>query len=78
MAYEFGVTFDDIDDLNEALAESFWRTFGDIFGEDEPMLREEFNNWTDSLRKDGHLCDNGYNYCDLVYTVEDAKRRRWI
>lgn len=79
MNYEFnGVEFDDECDLNEALVAAFWQTFGDTFGDDEPALREAFNNWTDGLCKGGDLSDDAYNDCDLVYDVCDARRRRWL
>lgn len=74
----FGVEYDDIDDLNEKLAETFWGTFGDNFRTDEVAKRETFNNWTDSLCKGDELCDQGYNDCDLIYTAEDAHARRWL
>ena len=31
------------------------------YGNDSAAWREDFNNWTDMLNKDGALCDSGYN-----------------
>lgn len=57
---------DDIAEAEQHLTDMFWETFlGDndpevreLFKRDKPALRETFNNWTDSLHKDGEMCDD--------------------
>lgn len=51
------------------LTAMFWDTFNRAdFGDDIPMKRETFNNWTDALCKDGTICDDAY---DQLCMIED-------
>lgn len=69
-AYEIrGVQFDDISEADEILRAEFWDSLSPElkaqFESDGPMRREAFNNWTDSLCKDGEICDDTYDECSL-------------
>ena len=60
----FGRDFDESDSplAERFLTETFWANFGrDSYGDDEVMRNEDFNNWTDSLCKNGDICDDSYN-----------------
>jgi hypothetical protein len=57
-------------DSEEMLSERFDQMI-EVFApnfplDDEPALSEEFNNWTDSLCKDGELHDEQYNQYGYV------------
>lgn len=81
----FGEEYD-IDDLCEELSKLFWQMIFESGGHDlidkldsdGPMKRETFNNWVDSLCKEGHLCDQGGFEGRLTYEACEARARKWI
>ena len=58
---------EDIYDANKELSDMFFDlTPIAEFGNDTVAMREAFNNWTDALCKDGEICDDTYNECELI------------
>lgn len=62
-------TFDEDEQpqAEKLLTTMFWEAFSPSdFGDDDTMKREAFNNWTDSLCKDGEICDDAYDQLCLI------------
>jgi len=57
---------DNIDDASAALSGMFDEMCAELradYGNDTIARNEDFNNWTDTLCKDGEICDDTYNEC---------------
>lgn len=65
MEYEIsGKGFDDKDSAERFLTALFVDMCFDLeidLGNDSAAWRESFNNWTDSLHRDGLICDSSVN-----------------
>lgn len=57
-------------ELNSAFLE-YCREFGVTFHNDIPALRECFNNWADSLNRDGVICDDSASDLNLSDELEN-------
>jgi len=52
------------EELSERFDQMIEECWPDIDTDDEVMISEEFNNWSDSLCKDGEIHEEQYNnYC---------------
>jgi len=59
-----GREYDDHDDAERHLSALFVDMCDDLeidHGDDAVAWREDFNNWTDALHKDGQLCAASYD-----------------
>ena len=74
MTYEiFGTEYDELDEAAEALNALFWDMCDDggySFKNDDCAAREAFNDWTDALCKDGHICAASYDEIALSDEME--------